>query len=115
MSARKKGETAATQGWRPAVEWRPYFTFVRDWYGCIKELPEESQGRLYRALIEFGLNFKEPELTDPTDKFFWKVLRNQALYGWQKHVAGKGAKKMKMAVVSVEEQLRIIRKLVSAK
>lgn len=66
-------------------------------------------------MIEFGLNFTEPELTDPMEVSLWKLLRKQALYGWQKHVAGKGAKKMKMAVVSVEEQLRIIRKLVSAK
>ena len=97
------------------MEQRPCFTFVRDWFDCIDVLPEESQGRLYRALVRFGLNFTEPEFTDPMEASLWRLLRKQALYGWQKHVAGKGAKKMRMAVVSVEEQLRIIRKLVSAK
>lgn len=95
MSARKKEETAATQEWRPEIEWRPCFTFMRDWFDCIDELPEETQGRLYRALVRFGLNFTEPELTDPTEKFCWKALRNQALYGWKKYAAGKGTKEGK--------------------
>lgn len=93
MSARKKEETAATQEWRPAVEQRPCFTFVRDWYETIKGLPKESRSRLYEALIEFGLDFKEPEFTDPLEVSLWFVLRKQALYGWKKHVAGKGTKK----------------------
>lgn len=93
MSARKKEETAATQEWRPAVEQRPCFTFVRDWYEIIKGLPKESRARLYEALIEFGLNFTEPEFTDPLEVSLWFVLRKQALYGWKKHVAGKGTKK----------------------
>ena len=53
---------------------RQSFTFLRSYYEAIKELPAKVQNELYRAIIEFSFEEKEPVFKDKNAKSYWMLI-----------------------------------------
>lgn len=53
---------------------RNNFVFYTSYYECIKELPEELQGSVYKAIVEYAMEQKEPNLTGIANGIF-KVIK----------------------------------------
>jgi hypothetical protein len=55
---------------------REYFTFYRSFYEALKELPQESNYKIYNAIFEYAFNFNKPDLTLFTsiEKTIWLLI-----------------------------------------
>lgn len=68
---------------------RPHFTFLRQWYESIEELPPGNKGRMLLGIVRYALDHKEPEFTETLDRILWKQIKAAIDYGWMKYNAGK--------------------------
>ena len=51
------------------------FVFYRSFYEAISEVPEESQLELFKAICEYSLNNKLPELENKISKVIFKLIK----------------------------------------
>ena len=54
---------------------RKYFNFFVSFDEAIELLPEEEQGKMYRAIIKYGLYGTPPEFGDNASKLAWKLIQ----------------------------------------
>ena len=68
------------------------FVFYRSFWESVKALPLEIQHEILTAIIEFGLDKQEPQLTDPYANALWQLIKPQLDANWRKFENGcKGA------------------------
>ena len=54
---------------------RASFIFYSSYYEAISELPEEEQGLIYKAIIDYAIAKKEPQTLTPAGKMCFKLIR----------------------------------------
>lgn len=73
---------------------RDSMIFYRSFFEAIKELPIESKANVFEAVFEYGLNFKEIELSG-IDKTIFTLIKPQLDANIKKYNNGKKQKKSK--------------------
>ena len=71
---------------------RDSFIFYRSFYESIKEIPEEEQLKVYKAITEYALNQSEIELTGIAKAIF-TLIKPQLDANYQKFLNGSKAKR----------------------
>lgn len=71
---------------------RDSFIFYRSFYEAIKEISEQEQLNVYRAITEYALNQKEIEITG-VSKAIFTLIKPQLDANFQKYLNGKKAKR----------------------
>lgn len=71
---------------------RDSFIFYRSFYESIKEIPEEEQLKVYKAITEYALNQNELELTGIAKAIF-TLIKPQLDANYQKFLNGSKAKR----------------------
>ena len=61
---------------------RQYFVFFRSWRDSLDMLPTESKVRLFDAIMNAGLDRKEPDNLEPIEKILWYQIRPIIFDGW---------------------------------
>lgn len=54
---------------------RNSFIFYSSYYEAISELPDEEQGLIYKAIIDYGIAKKEPKKLTPACKMCFRLIR----------------------------------------
>ena len=85
------GKIAPLYERRSYVE-RDSFIFYRSFYEAIKEIPEQEQLSVYKAITEYALNQEEIEITG-TSKAIFTLVKPQLDANFQKYLNGKKAKR----------------------
>ena len=75
---------------------RDSFIFYRSFYEAIKEIPEENQLQVYRAITNYALNQEEIEL-DGISKAIFSLVKPQLDANFKKYENGKQKKSKKEA------------------
>lgn len=75
---------------------RDSFIFYRSFYESIKELPEENQLKVYKAISNYALNQEEIEL-DGISKAIFSLIKPQLDANYKKYENGKQSKSKKEA------------------
>ena len=70
---------------------RDSFIFYRSFYEAIKEIPEQEQLNVYKAITEYALNHKEIEITG-ISKAIFTLIKPQLDANFQKYLNGKKQK-----------------------
>lgn len=68
---------------------RPYFSFFRSYLEAIEQCPENVQFELYKAIVLYGLDRKEPKNISPLSKTLWPLIRPILDKQWTKYNNGK--------------------------
>lgn len=71
---------------------RDSFIFYRSFYEAIKEIPDEEQLNIYKAITEYALNQNEIEITG-VSKAIFTLVKPQLDANFQKYLNGKKAKR----------------------
>ena len=71
---------------------RDSFIFYRSFYEAIKEISEQEQLNVYRAITEYALNQKEIEIAG-VSKAIFTLIKPQLDANFQKYLNGKKAKR----------------------
>lgn len=71
---------------------RDSFVFYRSFYESLKELPDENQLEIYKAIMEFALNQNEIELSN-LSKAIFTLIKPQLEANYKKYINGKKAKR----------------------
>ena len=71
---------------------RDSFIFYRSFYEAIKEIPDEEQLNIYKAITEYALNQNEIEITG-VSKPISTLVKPQLDANFQKYLNGKKAKR----------------------
>lgn len=71
---------------------RDSFIFYRSFYESIKELPEENQLKVYKAISNYALNQEEIEL-DGISKAIFSLIKPQLDANYKKYENGKQKEK----------------------
>ena len=71
---------------------RDSFIFYRSFYEAIKEISEQEQLNVYRAITEYALNQKEIEITG-VSKAIFTLIKPQLDANFQIYLNGKKAKR----------------------
>jgi len=89
------------------VSMRKAFTFYSSYYESIKELPILNQEELYRAIIEYSFDKKEPKLTGISTSIWYlikpNIENNISKYENGKQPKNKGLRKNKKQDISESE------------
>jgi len=75
---------------------RDSFIFYRSFYESIKELPEENQLKVYKAISNYALNQEEIEL-DGISKAIFSLIKPQLDANYKKYENGKQKKSKRKA------------------
>ena len=81
---------------------RDSFIFYRSFYEAIKEIPEESQLKVYKAITNYALNQEEIELNG-IPKAIFSLIKPQLDANYKKYENGKQKKSKKEANDKQEE------------
>lgn len=76
------------------METRDSFIFYRSFYEAIKEIPEEEQLKVFKAITEYALNQNEIEI-EGVSKAIFTLIRPQLDANFQKYLNGKKSKQNK--------------------
>ena len=81
------------------------FIFYRSFYEAIEDLPEKEQLKLYKAIIKYGLEDEESELTG-VSKTIFKLIKPQVKANNARYENGKkgGRPKKEPMVLKKENQ-----------
>ncbi len=71
---------------------RDSFIFYRSFYEAIKEISEQEQLKVYKAITEYALNQKEIEI-EGVSKAIFTLIKPQLDANFQKYLNGKKAKR----------------------
>lgn len=71
---------------------RDSFIFYRSFYEAIKEIPDEEQLNIYKAITEYALNQNEIQITG-VSKAIFTLVKPQLDANFQKYLNGKKAKR----------------------
>ena len=71
---------------------RDSFIFYRSSYEAIKEISEQEQLKVYKAITEYALNQKEIEI-EGVSKAIFTLIKPQLDANFQKYLNGKKAKR----------------------
>lgn len=85
---------------------RDSFIFYRSFFEAIKEIPEESQLKVYKAISSYALNQEEIEL-DGVSKAIFSLIKPQLDANYKKYENGKQKKSKKEANDKQEESKTI--------
>lgn len=73
-------------------EGRKYFMFYRSFFDAIEKCDKDDQLALYRAIVMFGLNRKEPVFENKVLDLVWTLIRPNLNSSWIKCDNGKKSK-----------------------
>lgn len=71
---------------------RDSFIFYRSFYESLKELPSENQLEIYNAIMEFGFNQNEVELSS-LSKAIFTLIKPQLEANYKRFLNGTKAKR----------------------
>ena len=84
------------------MEKRNQFTFYRSYYEGVAELHRSKQLKLIMAIVEFGLDGKEPEGLDSSQRSAFRMARPNLLTSRRKAAAGAEGGKVSRCALSHE-------------
>ena len=82
---------------------RDSFIFYRSFYEAIKEIPEQEQLSVYKAITEYALNQEEIEIKG-ISKAIFTLIKPQLDANYQKYINGTKEKQKKSKIKAKQEQ-----------
>lgn len=70
-------------------ERRSHFTFFRSFQEAIDQCEEKDQLPLYRGIVNYALDGKEPVFDNPILKLAWTLIKPNLYNGWIKSMNGR--------------------------
>lgn len=70
-------------------EIRSHFTFFRSFQEAIEQCEEKDQLPLYRGIVNYALDGKEPVFDNPILKLVWTLIKPNLYKGWIKSMNGR--------------------------
>lgn len=68
---------------------RDYFTFYRSFQEAIEQCDEKDQLALYRAIVYYGLDQKEPIFNNPLLRLAWTLIKPNLYANWVRYDNGR--------------------------
>lgn len=73
------------------TEKRNHFTFFRSFQEAIDQCQEKDQLALYRSIVNYALDGKEPSFDNPLLKLAWTLIKPNLRNGWVRSSNGRKA------------------------